>query len=395
MPSAVFRYALNLTGKEGAWLMLGRMILLANAFLLSIFLVRTFGLAAVGTYTIANIAVTVLTLICELGLSYCLPREALSNPQRNMVVLAWVLIMTLPAVLSIGVYAWSMGSGIQEFWEIALFASGGFAFAVTNLTNILFLLDRRSPFTLIFPVCNTLGILVGVALARSLVEVALSLFLFRTLGNAVSFLTMPFARIDNRSLLRCGLHGAGYILTDLFALLSEQCGPFILSYLLTRSDLGLFGLCRQILTAADVPCWSFIQSKYPELVESRLGEARTIGSKNTRLAFIATLCLVVGSFLLAYYVFFLPQLFAMVLILAAVLPFRYNNHFFDRVIKSKGLIKVNTWLALVKLCAAIPIFYVASILYGIWGGIFALAIISIFSDLIYRNTAVKLYSQHV
>lgn len=371
--------------------MLGRFILLVNAFFLSIFLVRKFGLSAVGTYTIANVAVTFLALFCELGLSYSLPRESLTNAQRNMVVLAWTLILIPPAAMSIGLYSWLMAATQIEFWEIALFATGGFFAGITNLTNILFLFQNRTQFSLVFPVCNTLGILAGVCLANSVIELALAILIFRSMGNVLSFVLLKYVRIDTMTVLRCGLRGFEYLPSEFFALLSEQSGPIILSRMLTREDLGLFGLCRQILTAADVPSWSFVQSKYPKLVETRLKVAREVAGQNLRISLLVALMAIGMSFILAFHIFQLPQLFSLMCVLALVLPFRYNNHFFDRVVKSQGMSQLNTLLSLVKFLLAIPAFVFLSKSYGLWGGVAALAFLSVFSDLLYRKPAQRLY----
>lgn len=388
----VFQYGLSLTGKDGAWLMLGRFILLVNAFFLSIFLVKKFGLSAVGTYTIANVAVTFLALFCESGLSYSLPRESLSNAQRSMVVLAWVIILTPPAAMSIGLYSWVMAATQVEFWEIALFATGGFFAGITNLTNILFLLQNRTPFSLVFPICNTLGIMAGVLLATSVTELALALLVFRSAGNAISFVLLKYVRIDIVTVLRCGVRGLEYLPSDLFALLSEQSGPIILSRLLSRGDLGLFGLCRQILTAADVPSWSFVQSKYPKLVESRLKVANEVGRQNLKISLLVAFMTIGLSFVLAFQIFQLPQLFSLMCVLTLVLPFRYNNHFFDRVIKSQGMIRLNTFLSMAKFLLAIPAFIFFTKSYGLRGSVVGLALLSVFSDFLYRKPAQKLYS---
>jgi O-antigen/teichoic acid export membrane protein len=387
----VFQYCLSLTGKDGAWLMLGRFILVVNAFFLSIFLVRRFGLSAVGTYTIANVAVTFLALFCELGLSYSLPRESLSNDQRNMVVLVWTLFLVTPAAMSIGLYSWLMAATQIEFWEIALFATGGFFAGITNLTNILFLFQNRTRFSMIFPACNTLGIVAGVSLARSVIELALALLILRSVGNLLSFVLLKYMRVDAATVLRCGVRGLEYLPSELFALLSEQSGPIILSRFLSRGDLGLFGLCRQILTAADVPSWSFVQSKYPKLVETRLKVAREVARQNLRISLLVVLMAMGLSFLLAYHIFRLPQLFSLMCVLTLVLPFRYNNHFFDRVIKSQGMIRLNTSLSMAKFLFAIPLFILSAKIYGLWGGVAGLGFLSVFSDFLYRKPAQRLY----
>src|SRR2546430_1806524 len=73
--------------RSGAILLVGRLVQLGSGFLLSIVLVRLFGFAAAGTYAVAGVMITLITLVCTAGLQYSLPRESLSSTQRNGVAL--------------------------------------------------------------------------------------------------------------------------------------------------------------------------------------------------------------------------------------------------------------------------------------------------------------------
>lgn len=380
-----------LLGIDGTLLLLGRVILLGNAFLISIYLVKKFGLAEVGIYTIANVAVTCLSLLCGLGLNYSLPRESLSNPQRNTVMLAWSGFLAPATLLFIAAYAWVMAANHQEILEISLFATAGFFFAITNVTNTLLVMQERISLCLIFPILNTIGLLVGMIFSATVIQFAFALMVARALGSLLPFSLLKYSRISIAKIIKCGYRGVQYIPTDLLALASEQSGPLILSQLVTRSELGIFGLCLQVLNAGSQPVYTFLQSKYPELVTSRLSTADEIGRQVVKISFAASLLVLAGSFVLGFWVYDLRVFFYMMLLLTCAVPFRYNICFYDQVIKSVGKIKLNTLLSGVKLFLAIPIYFFLGRTLGAWGAIAGLVIISVFSDFLYRKPAKKLY----
>jgi O-antigen/teichoic acid export membrane protein len=380
-----YRYCLAFTGSDGAVLLLGRIILLGNAFLISIFLLKKFGLGAVGTYTIANVAVTTLSLFCGLGLNYSLPRESLTPFQRNTVALAWSGLLAPISLALIVAYAGIMGQQRLEVWEISLFATAGFFTGLTNVANTLFLMQNRVNLSLIFPVVQTVGLILGMIYCRTLVHFAIALMAFRALGTFIPFCLLNYARIRISKIWDCGVKGFLYFPPDLLAMLSEQAGSIVLSFLLSRGDLGIFGLCRQVLTAGEFPAWSYAQSIYPHLVRTRLGSVRESQSQNFRLSLLASILVLTGSFVLGFFIYHLPMFSYMMIPLALVIPFRYDNCFHDQVIKSVGEIRLNLLLNAQKLLVAFPLFVIMGRTMGVWGAVIALAGLSMFSDLIYRE----------
>jgi O-antigen/teichoic acid export membrane protein len=382
---------LALLGTDGTLLLLGRGILLADAFLISIYLVKKFGLAEVGIYTIANVAVTCLALLCGLGLNYSLPREALSNPQRNTVLLAWSGFLVPATLLLIATYAWVMAKNHQEILEISLFATAGFFFAITNVTNTLLVMQERINLSLIFPVINTIGLVAGIIFSKTVIQFAFALMVARALGSLLPFSLLKYSRIGLAKIIKCGYRGIQYIPTDLLALASEQSGPLILSQLISRADLGIFGLCRQVLTAGSQPGYTFLQSKYPQLVITRLRTAGETGRQMLKISLAASLLVLAGSAALGFWIYDLHVFFYMMVLLTCAIPFRYSNCFYDQVIKSVGKIKLNTLLSGVKFVVAIPIYFFLGRSFGAWGAIVGLLIIAVFSYFLYRKPARKLY----
>ncbi len=386
-----YRYCLAFTGSDGAVLLLGRVILLGNALLISIYLIKKFGLGAVGTYTLANVAVTALSLFCGLGLNYSLPRESLTDLQRNTVALAWSSLLAPVSLALIVAYALVMGEHRQEVWEISLFATAGFFCGITNVANTLFIMQNRAYLSLIFPVVHTVGLLLGLIYSQTLVHFAIFLMVFRGLGALLPFCLMKYARVRITKIWSCGITGFGYFPPDMLAVLSEQSGPIILSFLLSRGELGVFGLCRQVLTAGEFPAWSLAQSIYPHLVKTRLGSVREFQRRNIRLSVLAAIIVLSGSLILGFFIYGLPSFAYMMILVSLIIPFRYDNCFFDQVIKSVGKVRLNIVLNGIKLLVAIPLFAILGKTLGIWGAVSALAILSIFSDFLYRKPGSRLF----
>jgi O-antigen/teichoic acid export membrane protein len=387
----IYNFSLGITGKDGAWFLLGKIILLGNAFLISVFLVKKFGLNAVGTYTIANVAITFLSIFCGLGLNYSLPREQLSNQERNTITLVLEVLLIPVTAIIIGIYSWIMASSNQELWEIAFFSSGGFFFALVNQINTLFILQDRTHLTLIFPLIYSVGVISGMLFSSTILEFALVLLIFRGLGSAIPFFFKEYARVSMGMILNCAKGGFGYIPTDLISTLSDQSGPLIMSHIMSRVDLGIFGLCRQVLTAADIPGWSFIQSKYPKIVKRDPVLIQEIGKQNGRIALLTSLVMNLGSLIMGFFIFKVPHFWYMMCVLMLTVPFRYNNNFSDQIIKAYGFVRLNTYLALLQFLLAIPIFFIFPKFLGLWGGVLGLAFFSLLSDLLYRNPAKRLY----
>ena len=84
------------------------------------------------------------------------------------------------------------------------------------------------------------------------------LLIARAFGTIGLFAGMKYGPVKLTSILRYGLRGLKYSPMDLFALLSEQTGPLIMASIVTRAELGVYGLCLQFLTTSDVPGWSVV-----------------------------------------------------------------------------------------------------------------------------------------
>lgn len=376
--------------KDGIILLLGRIIQMVNGFALSILLIQLFGLAKVGTYTVASVAIAALALLCSAGLQFSLPREPLSNEQRNTVALAWSLGLIPGLFASVAVFGFVMAKLPGEWIEIALFSLGGYFFGQMNVLNTLLLLQKRVKWTIIPPLINSLGLVIAALHGASMIQVASILLLARAAGNLTLFYTMRYARVPVLAIFRYGLEGFKYSPMDLLALLSEQTGPLLLANLLSRSELAIYGLCQQLLMAADAPGWSLVQSYYPELVRTRLGIGGIVKARVLRLSLLMTPAVTIAAVVLGSYVYRIPLFWIMTGALAASLPSRYLNNFYDQTLRAVGRIRTGTSLAAVKLGLGLLLFGTLVWLGGLWGSIAALGLLSVISGILYGRKAAPL-----
>ena len=382
----------SLLGRDGFLLLLSRMIQLGNGFILSVILVREFGLASVGTYTIATVAVSILSLLCGLGLPYSLPREPLLEEERNTVAASWAALMFPIALVVVLPFSRVMARHPGEWRDIALFAVGGYFFGQMNVLNVLLILQKRTRWAIMPPLVNTAGMIVGVFVGGSLARFASILLIFRAFGSIWLFSGMRYRPIKFRSILRCGLAGVKYSPMDLVNMLSEQTGPLIMASLVTRAELGVYGLCLQCLTSSDIPGWSVVQSYYPELVRTHLATASMVRSRLMKLSFVIAFLVVATASVLGRYVYRVPEFALMMTLLAMSVPSRYLNNFYDQTLRAAGYIRTGTFLAVIKLFLSLAIVWIFAWALGLWGAIIGLALLSLVSSALYARKALPIMS---
>ena len=300
----------SVMGRDGASLLLSRVLQMANGFALSLVLIKKFGLAGVGTYTVAAVATSALSMLCSVGLPYSLPRESIRDPERNSVAGLWaVLLLPLVGVVAIA-FGCLMARRPGEWIEIALFACGGYFLGQINVLNTLLLLQRCIDRMLIVPLFTFAGIVMGLFHNGSMAQFAVILLIARAMGNIAVFAGMKYGRVSVSSAVRYGVSGLKYSPMDVLAMVSEQAAGLIAAGSLPRTDLGQYGLCQQLLGAADTPGWAMVQSRYPELVRTPLALSRHLRQSLFRISFlVAALLLGVGA-VLGRYVYNVPGFFA-------------------------------------------------------------------------------------
>ncbi len=380
---------------DGALLLAGRLIHMANGFAISVLLLRMFGLSSVGTYAVAGVAVAMLSLLCGAGLQYALPRGALSNEQQNTVAALLGVALIPPVLIATALFGIVMARGSGEWQTIAVFACGGYFFGQVTVLNTLLLLQHRMRWTLVPALAGVVGTAVAAFTATSVIGFALVLLVARCAGNIGVFCRLRYARVSLRVTGQQLFEGLRYSPMDIIALLSEQAGPILLANLLPRADFGLYGLCQQLVTAADTPGWSLVQSHYPELARKPLDDRGALESRVIALSVLATAALAVGGALLGAYVYRLPSFWLMTSLVALCMPARYLNNFYDQVLRAGGHVRAATVLAAIKCGCGLVMFTALVWLAGVWGAVAALVVLSIVAERLYAARARPLLRKDV
>ncbi len=267
--------------------LLARVLQNFNGFLLSVLLVRNFGLAAAGTLAMATVGVVVLALLGTFGLIYTLPRIAVPLAQRTTLGFLAALAsvpLSLPAIVLLGVCT---GVSAQEASAIILFALGGTFFAQCNIANALQVLHGRPEQTVIQPVANLIGLGLAAAFAPSLVVFAAILAVCRLAGTLAAFLVLPRAPMRLGDAIGHAGASLRFITADAINLGADQLTVLVVSTLISRGELGLLGLCRQLLTVSDTPGWSQMQADYPALVTD---PARATPAVRRKMLWLGPVC---------------------------------------------------------------------------------------------------------
>jgi len=362
----------------------GRVLQLANSLLVSILLVRRFGLSVVGLFALGAVAMSVVSLTGSLGLSGYLPRLKQPHAQSCTAALTLQLLAAPLWVGAVAAFAALQGRTADEREFIALVGVGGVLVALTNTGLMLCIMRRWFAPGLIGPLCETASVLIGGLLSRTALTFAGALLLGRLASVIVVWCGLRFEWIAPRRAVHIVRSSMAYMTPDLFSMLSEQVLPLTLAAVVTRAELGVFRLCQQLLTAADTPGWSFVQAHYPDLVETPLDRHSVIIRRVSRLGALAAALCLIGSAVLAYRVYRVPALAPMMVVLALTLIWRYRNNLYDQALRARGWVGSASALGGAKLIACLLLAWPLVHAFHVWGAVACLAILSIGSGVGYQ-----------
>jgi O-antigen/teichoic acid export membrane protein len=382
----VFVFLRRVYEQGAALLLAGRVIQLVNSLILSLIIVRKFGLETMGTFAIGFVAVAVFSSLAPMGLPSHLPH--LRAPHPSLCFSALILeVSTFPLfALLLYVFASLEGRDASERMTIFVVSLGGLLIASSNTGMMLSIMRGRFYPGLIGPLCESTGIVVGSFVAGSRVELALFLLAGRFASAVVVWSGFRFRRVSSRRVVCIARRGIGYAMPDFLALLSEQSAPLLLAGMVSRSELGLFRLCQQMLNAADTPGWTFVQSKYPDLVRGTSALRERIYAQTRALSWAAVaICFIVSAFL-AFYLYHIPTLAGMMSVLSVTLIWRYKNNYFEQRFRAMGQLGVTIGLAVAKLVASFILFFLFIRAYGGWGAVLALSLLSVIAGMAYERT---------
>lgn len=371
--------------QRGSLLLLGgRGVQLANGLLLSIVLVRRFGLETVGAFALGIAAVNILATVCALGMSAYLPRLSQSHAQSCFAALL-LFAAQLPLIVPLlALYAYAQAEGAADGHVIFVVALSGFFIGLQNLGMMLSIMVRRFHPGLIAPLCETAGLLIGWWVCERALALALLLLGARVVSVLIIWGGFRFEVLPLRRVAGIGRDGVRWLAPDLLGLLAEQSAPLVLAAFVGRTELGVFRLCQQMLMAADSACWTFVQSKYPQMVARGAAVVAVVHDQLRRMAAVVAAALAGGAALLAYAVFDVPQVAPLMLILAAALRWRYMHYLFGQALRARGRVAAVTWLGAAKLAVALTLITAATAVAGVWGAVAALATTSLLSGLAYE-----------
>jgi O-antigen/teichoic acid export membrane protein len=358
-------------GRDAAVVLIARLLQNANGFLLSVLIVRRFGLASAGTLTVATTAIVVLSLLGTFGLTYGLARLPITEREKNTLgAFACLIVMplSLPIVVGLGVAA---GHSAHEVASIALLALGGPFFAQTNIVNALQVLQGKAAQSVLPPLGNLAGLLIGTACGGPLAVFALVLAVCRFAGVAACFAFLPLGRLRLRDTLAHMREGTRFLTADALLLATDQATIIISSYLMSRAELGLFGLVRQMLTLSDTPSWSRMQAAYPAMVADPAGVFP--GFRRSMLAFGAVFAAGVAAATvpLGLFVYHLPRFAILAPLLMTIVPLRYVMGSFDMRLRAMGLVARTNRLCLLRGGLSLLLVPVAAWRGGALGGVLA------------------------
>lgn len=382
--TAFLRERLRNFGGDAAIILFARILQNFNGFFLSIIIVRKFGLAAAGSMTIATIATVVLGTLCTFGLPYIFAREEADARVRNTVgLMAWfgAIFVSVPASIALG---FATGQDLTEAIVIFLLSLAGPFFAQTNIANAILVLERKTRLIVYAPLGNLAGLVLGYFFASNLLDFALILTLFRLAGTLMIFLQLPLCKVSIKALIAWFRSGMRFLTADVINLGADQASVMIASYLMTRSELGIFGLCRQMLTLSDTPGWSRLVAWYPKVYADPRGTIPTFTRQMFTMGIVCGLAVAILCVPLGYWIYHLPPFAFFAPLLLCSVPFRYLVGIYDMSLRAIGAVKATNEITLLR-CMLVVVFYSAGILLsGIYGAIAATIVLAMISAWVTR-----------
>ncbi len=350
----------------------------ANGFVLSVIIVKNFGLAAAGSLTIASIGTTVLATMCAFGLPFVFARLGTEARAQNSVGLLCSVagvVVAVPPCLGLGLL---FGKDPAEAAVVFLLSLGGAYFAVTSIASALLLVQNRGADVILSPLGNSIGLALGGLLADDLLTFAIILTVARFAGAFAAFARSRFGPASFATIvahLRCGVD---YLSVDTLNLGSYQASVMLTSVLLSREELGIFGLCRQIITVSDTPASSSTSVWYPRLCQHPQQSFPGFKRHMLQLGAYCALGLAVLSVPLGLWIYHSPVFALLAPLMVASVPFRYLVVAREALIRAIGQIRAMRELTIFRcaLCVLLPLGVLAG---GVLGAIITSVLQSIIS----------------
>jgi len=334
-----------------------------NGFLLSVLIVRHFGLDAAGTMAVATIPIVIIALLGTFGLTYTLAQTSLPVPQRNTLGFVSGLFLIPLTLLALVPFAVAVGHSATEMLAIVLLGMAGPFFAHTNITGALQVLKARAAEAILLPIGNLAGLIVGAMTAHSLSVFALVLVLFRTAAMLVAFLRLPLAPLPGPEIFAHLRNSIRYVTADAINIGSDQLTILAASYLMDRKSLGLLGLCRQLLTASDTPGWSQMQAAYPAAVANPEKTFPALKRRMLKTGIGLGAVVSLGAVVLGLWIYHVPRFALFGPLLLTSVPLRYLLVVYDVRLRALGAVRRANTVSLIRCMLGLSI-----VPAGVWIG---------------------------
>ncbi len=381
-------------GREAGLVLMSRILQNLNGFLLSIIIVRRFGLEAAGTLALATTMVALLALLGTFGLMYTFARTDAPLPVKNGIGFTAALVvvpLSLPLLLA---FAAMTGRNNEEARVIVLLALAGPYFAQASVVNALQILGGRPAEAIIPPMANFVGLMLAAIIAPDFVRFALILCVCRFLGTYLAFFILPRDGVGLRLFWKHVKEGMVFLTADFINFSTDQLSVFFVSYILDRADLGLFGLCRQMLTVSDTPAWTLMQAKYPGLVAAPRRSLESLRGLMLRLGGIAMVAVVALSVFLGVFVYHSPRFAILAPVLLTSVPLRYLLLLYDAYLRAIGAIMETNRVSLIRAVLAILIIPGGIWLFGVFGGVIGMILHTAIATWLTRKLAESIRRDH-
>jgi len=176
-----------------------------------------------------------------------------------------------------------------------------------------------------------------------------------------------FSLVELKAHFRQGLR---FLTADTVGLIADQGAVMIASALMTRADLGIFGLCRQMLTVSDTPLWSRLTAWYPRVVADQIGATTQLRREMLRMGVLCGLGLAALSLPLGLWIYHLPAFLPAACLMVASVPFRYVLATGEMSLRAFGCIGLVNKVTLLR-CLLVALLPAGIYLSGLYGAILA------------------------
>ncbi|WP_160008904.1 lipopolysaccharide biosynthesis protein [Rhizobium sp. 18055] len=353
-------------------ILFARLLQNANGFLLTTIVAGRYGLDAVGTLTLATIPITLVTLFGTFGLHFRFAQIDANHSILNTLGLISAVV-SLPIILGVSLaFAFIFGHSQHEQFQLAVIALSSPFFAQCNVMNALQVLQNRQVHSIISPGMNMLGLGLG-AFSQDFSTFCVWVLVFRVLGIVIPYALLPHDFSNLRQTAKQLGSGLRFLFSDAVLILSDNLILLLSAHVLTRADLGILGICRQLLTASDTPGWANMQSSYPRLVAEGDRYFHQLTQVMFRTGAFLGVVVTALAFLAGALVFHVQNLWFYTAILMVSAPARYVVLTIETQLKAKGAISVANWLTGLRAIAGFVVIGTATVLNGLLGHIVALA----------------------